>query len=73
MDWTTKAAAVVMQLKPTLDPDVARSLARDLRRTQEPHMGPAEAVFRFYAVMPPGWFAVPVPTVEPWYEDLLVG
>lgn len=40
MDWTTKAAAVVMQLDPALDPDVARGLARHLSRTKEPHMGP---------------------------------
>lgn len=71
MDWTWKAAAVVMQLNPTLDPDVARGLARELSRTQEPHMGPTEAVYRFYSAMPPGWFAVPVPAVEPWYEDLI--
>ena len=72
MDWTSKAAAVVMQLNPTLDPDVARGLARELSRTQEPHMGAAEAVYRFYSAMPLGWFAVPVPVVEPWYEDLIV-
>lgn len=71
MDWMTKAAAVAIQLDPTLDPDVARKLARQLSRTQEPHMGPTEAVYRFYAAMPPGWFAVPVPEVEPWYEDVV--
>ena len=71
MDWTTKAAAIVTQLNPTLDPDVARSLARQLHRIYEPQMGPAEAVYRFYAAMPPGWFAVPVPAV-PWDETLIL-
>jgi hypothetical protein len=41
MDWMIKAAAVVMELNPTLDPDVARRLARELCRTYEPDMGPA--------------------------------
>ena len=71
MDWTAKATAVVMQLDPTLDPDMAQGLARDLHQTYELEMGPAEAVYRFYSAMPLGWFAVPVPAEAPWYEDLL--
>lgn len=48
-------------------------MAHELRRIYESTMGPAEAVYRFYAAMPPGWFAVPVPAVPPWYEDLMTG
>jgi hypothetical protein len=61
-----------MQLNPTMDAEVARGLAHQLHRIYEPTMGSAEAVYRFYAAMPPGWFAVPVPAVSPWYEDLIL-
>jgi hypothetical protein len=55
MDWITKAAALTMALETTMDNDQALDLADDLHRICVHSMGPSEAVYRFFNVMPPGW------------------
>jgi len=55
MDWITKAAAMAMALEPTMDSDEALDLADDLHPICVDSMGPSEAVYRFFNVMPPGW------------------
>jgi len=55
MDWITKAAAMAMALDPTMDSDQALDLADDLHPICANSMGPSEAVYRFFNVMPPGW------------------
>ena len=56
-----QAAAVVVQLNPTLDPDTARSSPRTEADLGIEH-GAIGAVYRAYAAKPPHWFAVSVAT-----------
>ncbi len=62
MDWTTKAATLVLQAIDTGPECRARRRPRTAP-IDEPSMGPAHAVYRFDADLPPGWFAETVPAV----------
>jgi hypothetical protein len=71
MDWCTKAALVAKRMEPSLSAKHALEIADELYTLCEPEMGPAEAVYRFFSAMPPGWTATPTARdrcIEAFYQ-----
>ena len=64
MDWVTKAALVATRIAPSLSAEHALEIADELHTICEPAMGPAEAAYRFFLAMPPGWTATAVPVMH---------
>ena len=56
--WIAEAMELAQQRAPLLDDSHAEDLADDLQRAW-PDDTPAEAVAKFFSVMPPGWKARP--------------
>lgn len=56
--WIAEAMELAQQRAPLLDDSHAEDLADDLQRAW-PVDTPAEAVAKFFSVMPPGWKAAP--------------